>query len=75
MNSKNIFIYEEFHPNHKLDIEDSAKKFLKHWFEKSFDEYSWELNDPFILSDGATISKELVAAVISINILHHVFQC
>jgi hypothetical protein len=57
--SKN-FIYEEFHPNHKTDIEECARNFLNHWFEKNFDEHSPELNDPFILSDGTIINKEKV---------------
>lgn len=57
--SKN-FIYEEFHPNHKVDIEESARVFLKHWFDKNFDDRSWELNDPFILSDGTIINQEKV---------------
>lgn len=57
--SKN-FIYEEFHPNHKMSIEESAKNFVNHWFEKSFDEYSWELKDLFVLNDGIVINKEKV---------------
>lgn len=52
------FIYEEFHPNHKMDIEEKANLFLGHWFEKSFTEYSWELNDPFILFDGRVLTKQ-----------------
>lgn len=63
------FIYEEFHPNHKMDIEEKAKDFLGHWFEKNFNEYSWELNDPFILFDGAVISKQEV-----INKLNNFFN-
>ncbi len=54
------FIYEEFHPNHTMDIEDKTKYFLGHWFEKSFTEYSWELSDPFILFDGTVLSKQEV---------------
>jgi len=53
------FVYEEFHPNHNTDIEECARIFLEHWFEQSF-EHSWELNDPFILSDATTISKDMV---------------
>lgn len=37
------FFYEEFHPNHKADIEEGTMEFLKHWFEQSFDEFSTEL--------------------------------
>lgn len=53
------FVYEEFHPNHNMDIEECARIFLEHWFEQSFEEHSWELNDPFILSDATTISKDI----------------
>jgi len=51
------FNYEEFHPNHKMDIHERAMEFLGDWFEKKFSEHSWELSDPFILSDGIIISK------------------
>lgn len=54
------FIYEEFHPNHKMDIEENGRKFLKHWFGRSFDEYSWELSNTFILGDGTVVSKQKV---------------
>ena len=35
------FSYEEFHPNHKVDLEEATMRFLKNWFEQSFanDEY------------------------------------
>lgn len=64
------FIYEEFHPNHKMDIEEKAKHFLGHWFEKSFNEYSWELNDPFILFDGTALPKQQV-----MNKMNNFFYC
>ena len=51
------FTYEEFHPNHKMDIHERAIEFLGDWFEQKFSEHSWELNDPFILSDGKMMSK------------------
>jgi hypothetical protein len=52
------FIYEEFHPNHPLDIKNRVKEFMDSWIEKSFNEYSWELDKTFILPDGTTVSKE-----------------
>ena len=64
------FIYEEFHPNHTMGIEEKTKYFLGHWFEKNFNEYSWELNDPFILFDGTVISKQEV-----INKMNNFFNC
>ena len=51
------FTYEEFHPNHKMDIHERAMEFLSDWFEQNFNEYSWELNSTFILSDGRMMSK------------------
>lgn len=54
------FTYEEFHPNHKMDIERHAKDFLKHWFEMEFNEYSSELAYDFLLADGSTLSREEV---------------
>ena len=56
------FIYEEFHPNHKMDIENRAKEFLTDWFNRRFNEYSLELNDTFILPDASTLSREEVIA-------------
>ena len=54
------FTYEEFHPNHKMDIHARAIEFLSDWFEQKFNEYSWELNDPFILSYGRMMPKKEV---------------
>jgi hypothetical protein len=51
------FTYEEFHPNHKMDIENRAKRFLDDWFEQKFNEYSSELAYTFILPDGRTLKK------------------
>ncbi|TDH26858.1 hypothetical protein EXU57_08590 [Segetibacter sp. 3557_3] len=37
------FVYEEFHPNHDYYIRRRAQQFCENWFERSFDEYSFEL--------------------------------
>ena len=55
------FDYEEFHPNHKLDIENRAKEFLTGWFEQTLDERSWCFDNTFILPDRRTLSKHDVA--------------
>jgi hypothetical protein len=52
------YIYEEFHPNHKLDIKDNAEKFIKHWTERSFDENCFELASELIVDDGTILSRE-----------------
>ncbi len=56
------FDYEEFHPNHKKDIERRAEEFLSGWFKRSLGENSWELADQFILPDRKILSKADVAA-------------
>jgi hypothetical protein len=54
------FIYEEFHPNHSLDIKANAEKFFNHWEERSFDENSFELASQFTLDDGTCPSRKEV---------------
>jgi hypothetical protein len=54
------FDYEEFHPNHALDIENRAKEFLKGWFEKNLDECNWCFENTFILPDRTLLSKKIV---------------
>ena len=55
------FDYEEFHPNHKMDIKRRAEEFLSGWFKQSLDEKSWELADQFVLPDRKIVSKAEVA--------------
>lgn len=55
------FDYEEFHPNHKRDIENRAMEFLDQWFKRTLDEKSWELASEFILPDGKMLGKSAVA--------------
>ena len=52
------FIYEEFYPNHDLDMRNRVNEFMDSWFEKSFNEYSWELDKTFITTKRNIISKE-----------------
>lgn len=57
------FSYEEFHPNHKADIEEGTMEFLKHWFEQSFDEFSVELATQLVvplLPNPVFLTKEEV---------------
>ena len=51
------FTYEEFHPNHQLDIQRRTMDFFENWFERKFNDYSWELNDTLILPDGRALCK------------------
>lgn len=54
------FIYEEFHPNHILDITNKALHFFSNWEERSFDEYSFDLAAELILEDGTIMPKAAV---------------
>ena len=54
------FIYEEFHPNHTIDIERTAQDFLNHWFEKNFDENSTEFANQLITAGGEILPREKV---------------
>jgi hypothetical protein len=49
--------YEEFHPNHKLDIEERASEFLSGWFSQKLGHNDWCFDDAFILPDKTTITK------------------
>jgi len=54
------FTYEEFHPNHKLDIENRAVEFISEWFKQTLDEKSWCLGSGFILPDRRLLTKNEV---------------
>ena len=51
------FIYEEFHPNDKADIEKNTHEFLQHWFTRDFNEYCTELGYEFMLADGRRLNR------------------
>jgi hypothetical protein len=51
------FIYEEFHPNHKMDIEKSTDDFLRSWFENGFSEGSFELAMELATPDGKIFTR------------------
>ncbi|MCY7292108.1 MAG: hypothetical protein LH615_07990, partial [Ferruginibacter sp.] len=53
------YIYEEFYPNDKVDIEKNTHEFLKHWFTRDFNEYSSELAYHFITADGNEIDRKV----------------
>ena len=54
------FIYEEFHPDHTIDLGNKAKNFIMAWFKKEPDKILWELADRIILPDGSALSKEQI---------------
>lgn len=56
----NHFCYEDYHPNHEMDIRERTIEFLSQWFGKQLNEYSWQLADPFIHPDTRQFKKEEV---------------
>ena len=54
------FCYEDFHPNHELDIRQRVVEFLSQWFSKQINEFSWQLADPFVLPDTREIERAVV---------------
>ncbi|HUZ61339.1 MAG TPA: hypothetical protein VMU83_21370 [Hanamia sp.] len=52
------FLYEEFHPDHELDIKNLTDQFLKDYFDKKLNEDTYYIGDHFIEPDGNVLSKE-----------------
>lgn len=52
------FIYEEFYPNNRADIEKNTHEFLLHWFSRKFDEFSSELDHEFIQPGGVVLKRD-----------------
>ncbi len=52
------FIYEVFHPDHKIDLEIKSEKFISAWFEQDSDKLLWELADVIILPEGSSLKKD-----------------
>lgn len=62
---RQCFIYEEFHPNHELDIRNAVSHFIQHWFEKSFNEYSFEFDSQLRSPDGQPVTRKELAQKLS----------
>ncbi len=60
------FIYEEFHPNHALDIKQKTEKFLSSWFRQQIETILFSLADNFILPDGRIWDKDKIMDKINI---------
>lgn len=52
------FLYEEFHPDHELEIKDLTKLFLDDFLERKLDENIHYINNQFLEPDGNTVSLE-----------------
>jgi hypothetical protein len=51
------FSYEDFHPNHQLDIKNRSIEFITDWFDQKLDEKHWAIADSLILPDRTILSK------------------
>jgi hypothetical protein len=71
------FIYEEFHPDHLIDLERKAQKFISAWFKKDTEKLVWELADKIILPAGSTLKKERVKETLDATFRHYTlfFEC
>jgi hypothetical protein len=65
----NHYIYEEFHPNHKLTIEGIAEDFLEMWLSKSIDEESFIFGKELVSKDHGVYSKPQF-----FSIIHNIFD-
>jgi len=65
----NHFIYEEFHPNHKLDLENLTNDFIDKWLTKDLNEETWEMADEWIDKTGKAFTKAEVVVKIQ-----HIFD-
>ncbi len=54
------FCYEEFHPNHEMDIRNRAIEFITQWVQRKINEYSWELDMQFVHPDTRTFTRESI---------------
>ena len=67
-----IFIYEEFHPNDRAEIEKNTHQFLANWFSKNFNEYSSELAYQFVTAEGKQLNREEL--FLKINLFFDAFE-
>lgn len=52
------FIYEEFHPNHEMDIEHKAGRFINSWLNQEKEQLCFSLTDALILPDRRVWKKD-----------------
>lgn len=65
----NHFMYEEFHPNHKLSIEALAQEFLDNWLAKVMDPETWVFAEELTGADAKVYSKTEV-----LTRINHIFE-
>ncbi len=52
------FIYEEFHPDHEMDIQETTQKFLNDFLERKLDAETYYIESQIAEPDGNIISRE-----------------
>jgi hypothetical protein len=66
------FIYEEFHPNHTLDLERKTQCFIMDWMAQSINEHHPVLADTFTTPRGKILRKDEM--VLKINTMFNSYQ-
>jgi hypothetical protein len=52
------FNYEEYHPNHKMDIENKTISFISAWINQKINKDYWDLSETFIMPTGQIFCKD-----------------
>lgn len=60
-----VFIYEEFHPNHALEIEKKTNCFISDWVKQSIHENHSHLADTFTSPTGKILRKDEITSKIN----------
>ena len=55
------FIYEDYHPNHQLDIENKTISFIAAWINQKITKDYLDLADAFIMPNGHILRKDEIA--------------
>ena len=53
-----FFLYEEFHPDHELDLVDLTNQFLNDFFDRKLDNESFYISSQIIEPDGKIVLRE-----------------
>jgi hypothetical protein len=51
------YVYEDFHPAHKITIQDVASGFLEHWLAKDMEYFDLSLTEVFVTNKGSIKTK------------------
>jgi hypothetical protein len=51
------FVYEDFHPQHKITIQDVASGFLEHWLSRRYEYFDLTVTDIFVTNRGQIKTK------------------